>query len=316
MKTYSSTLRTRGFTLMELMVAMAITTIIVTVLVSITSIALDTWNRSRSELRASRQAKAAVDVIALDLESAVRRMGNVNEWLSCESDVPGSSSNASKLIFFTAAADRYNGMIGDSSVDKGGDVSCVGYRLSYKDPINGGDTANQTFVLNRYLVDPKPAFDNLLGQTSKTITLSSKFTQYESELAKEVNFICENIFQFTISFHVTVLKNVGSDAQPVFKSIPVIFTTSKTDSGLQVDTFRLMGDGIVPDFNESATVGGVALTAAEIKTGKLTAVGISLTVLSDLAVDAVRTNKSLLAKPEYVAKNSYQYSKLIQVYGM
>ena len=46
--------RRRGFTLMELMVAMAITTIIVTVLVSITSIALDTWNRSRTELRASR----------------------------------------------------------------------------------------------------------------------------------------------------------------------------------------------------------------------------------------------------------------------
>jgi len=38
-----------GFTLMELIVAMAITTIIVSVLVSVTSIAMDTWNRSRSE---------------------------------------------------------------------------------------------------------------------------------------------------------------------------------------------------------------------------------------------------------------------------
>ena len=72
----------RGFTLMELMVAMAITTIIVTVLVSITSIAIDTWNRSRSELRAARQAKAMVDTMARDFESLVTRRGNENEWLS------------------------------------------------------------------------------------------------------------------------------------------------------------------------------------------------------------------------------------------
>jgi uncharacterized protein (TIGR02599 family) len=72
----------RGFTLMELMVAMAITTIIVTVLVSITSIALDTWNRSRSELRASRQAKGMIDSMARDFEALVTRRGNTNEWLS------------------------------------------------------------------------------------------------------------------------------------------------------------------------------------------------------------------------------------------
>ncbi|MEI8038730.1 MAG: type II secretion system protein, partial [Verrucomicrobiota bacterium] len=56
----------RGFTLIELLVAMVITTIIVSVLVSITSLAMDTWNRSRSELRAARQAKTMVDSMAND----------------------------------------------------------------------------------------------------------------------------------------------------------------------------------------------------------------------------------------------------------
>ena len=65
----------RGFTLMELMVAMAITTIIVTVLVSITFIAMDTWNRSRAELRAARQAKAMVDIMVRDFEAMVTRRG-------------------------------------------------------------------------------------------------------------------------------------------------------------------------------------------------------------------------------------------------
>ncbi|MDP4645929.1 MAG: type II secretion system GspH family protein, partial [Akkermansiaceae bacterium] len=75
MKTPSPKAR-RGFTLIELLVAMAITTLIVTVLVSITSLALDTWNRSRSEIRASRQAKAMVDSMASDFESMVSRRGN------------------------------------------------------------------------------------------------------------------------------------------------------------------------------------------------------------------------------------------------
>ncbi|MDP4722403.1 MAG: type II secretion system GspH family protein, partial [Akkermansiaceae bacterium] len=84
MKTPSPKAR-RGFTLIELLVAMAITTLIVTVLVSITSLALDTWNRSRSEIRASRQAKAMVDSMASDFESMVSRRGNNFEWLFARS---------------------------------------------------------------------------------------------------------------------------------------------------------------------------------------------------------------------------------------
>ena len=59
MKTPFSPKRAKGFTLIELMVAMAITTVIVTVLVSITGVALDTWQRGRAEIRASRQVMNA-----------------------------------------------------------------------------------------------------------------------------------------------------------------------------------------------------------------------------------------------------------------
>ena len=130
----------RGFTLMELMVAMAITTIIVTVLVSITSIAMDTWNRSRAELRAARQAKSMVDTMARDFEALITRRGNDFEWLSAESPTRTignklESTNSSDLIFFSGSTERYNGDIGGTK-DLGGDVSCIGYRLIYDDPID------------------------------------------------------------------------------------------------------------------------------------------------------------------------------------
>ena len=116
MKTHRKNQSRAGFTLMELMVAMAITTIIVTVLVSITSIATDTWNRSRAELRAMRQGKAMVESMARDFEALVVRKGNEFEWLSAEtpSSMPGGSggnlesSNACDLIFFTGSGGVYH----------------------------------------------------------------------------------------------------------------------------------------------------------------------------------------------------------------
>jgi hypothetical protein len=70
------------------MVAMAITTIIVTILVSITAISLDAWNRSRAEIRASRQAKTMVDTMARDFEAMVTRRGNAFEWLAAKASLP------------------------------------------------------------------------------------------------------------------------------------------------------------------------------------------------------------------------------------
>ena len=78
--------RRKGFTLAELLVAMGITAIILTLLVSVTGVALDGWRISRNKVRASRQAKAALDQLSRDFESMVVRSGNEFEWLFAESE--------------------------------------------------------------------------------------------------------------------------------------------------------------------------------------------------------------------------------------
>lgn len=290
MKAQRVALNQRGFTLMELMVAMAITTIIVTVLVSITSIAIDTWNRSRLELRAARQAKAMVDTMAKDFESMVTRRGNLNEWLSAKSKTVNGSANAVDLVFFSAATDRYNGQIGVAGVDNGGDVSCVGYRLDWKDPIDGAQSNFNTFVLNRYLVDPKPTFDALLGKPEIGNLFS---TTYGNELGKPEHFVCENVSQFTVTFRVEVI--------PEGATVPESrFVTVSTSGG--VEEFSIKGTGV-----------DTLPADAVLKEGRITAVGISLTVLSDSAVKAVSAKGGDAA---WMAKNSYNYSKLIQLPSM
>ncbi len=302
---------------MELMVAMAITTIIVSVLVSITSIAIETWNRSRSELRAARQAKAMVETMGRDFEALVTRSGNDSEWLLAESVLTSSlgpdglqSSNAADLIFFSAAMDRYNGdlagrdgKMNTSDDPEGGDVSCVAYRLAYKDPIGGDDSPFKTFVLNRILVDPDETFRDLLGSSD----LERSFGSYSSKLDKPENFICENVFQFTVTFLIEVAQGTG--ASTTMLTVPV--TVGQRNSGLVTDSFSIRGSGIV------ASAYGAGVSAEELQTGNVKAVEISLTVLTDAGVDQLRRRPfSADQAAEFMAKNSYQYSKRIQLPGM
>ncbi len=295
----------RGFTLIELMVAMAITTIIVTVLVSVTSIALDTWNRSRAEVRAARQAKAMTDTMARDFEALVTRKGNNYQWLFGDgsSTPPGEnlpSTNANELIFFTSATDRYEGQI-NTAEDEGGDVSCVAYRLEYKDPITGDNTGFPTYVLNRLLVDPDETFNDLLGKED----LKTAFSKYSTQLSEAENFVCENVYQFSTTFHVEVM----SDGERI--SVPI--TLGSSNSGQTVSEFSINGDGL-----GGSLQGASGVTSDELKAGRVTAVEIALTVLSDFAVDQLRNRRfpTPAAQAEFLAENSYQYSKVVEVPGM
>ncbi len=314
MKTQQTSALKRGFTLMELMVAMAITTIIVTVLVSITSIALETWNRSRSELRASRQAKSMIDTMARDFESLVTRRGNSSDWLSAVATTTAigknlKSSNASELVFFTAATDRYDGNIGNVK-DKGGDVSCVAYRLEYRDPIVAGGTSNfETFVLNRVLVNPDDTFKDLLGKTSSTPpvkTLDSVFagSPYAAGLSSPANFVCENIYQFSVTFHVQLTDT--TQTPPVQVDLPV--TVGQTNSAQTSKSFTIQGTGIKTEIT------GGTYTQAQIAAGRVTAVEISATVISDFGIDQLRQRRFTGSQEaEFLTKNSYEYTKLVQL---
>jgi len=314
MKTRISPKRPGGFTLIELMVAMAITTVIITVLVSITGVALDTWQRGRSEIRASRQAKAMLDTMAKDFESLVCRRGNNFEWLfsRVEAELPGPianrSSNAAELVFFTAATDRYLGQVGGPN-DRGGDVSCVGYQLGYQDPVSGLEEPNSsTFVLYRLLVDPDAAFNDLLGRDD----LQSAFSSYAQKVNEVENFVCENVYQFTLTYQVEVSQQTGSGANATTTIVPVRVTLGETGAGR---VFRLSGDGIETDASPSTLRPSV--TIDELKAGRLTAVEIGMTVLSDSAAIRLATQGlSEQARQKILAQESFQYSRVVPLPGM
>jgi len=294
-----------GFTLIELLVSMVITTIIIASLVSITTISLDIWNRSRAEVRASLQGKAMIESMAADFESMVFRQGNSSQWLFAKAapleEAVGSetiTSNSIDLIFFSAATDRYNGQIGEPE-DLGGNVSTVAYQLAYKNPIgdvgNSGDEENfKTFILYREIVDPRETFDDLLGEPN----LQTAFASRSTDIDATENFVCENIYQFTVTFNLEVVNDSNQTV-----TVPIQLDQDTAEE------FILSGTGVdCPD------PGIAGISAASLAAGRLTTVEVSLSVITDSGLAQLKgrglTGRSLEA---FLTKYSYNYSKVIPV---
>ncbi len=311
----------KGFTLMELMVAMGIALLIMTMLVGITNVAMGAWQRSRAEVRASRQAKAILDVMAKDFESLVQRNGNSFEWLFAETEqvLPGpesqKSTNAAQLIFFSAAADRYQGGVGSAN-DKGGDVCAVSYKLAYQDPLSAEDNAESSFVFYRQLVDPKPTFDTFLGKTDLKTQFSSfagstNFETKDNASTQDQSmfrFVCENLYQYSISFKL----DVPNTASGTTITTPVRVTLGENSNASFV---RLYGDRLDTD---ATIVGDLNMSNEQLKTGKITGVEICLTVLSDSAIEQLKRRKfkDATEKSKFLLQNSYEYSKSVEIPGL
>ncbi len=296
----------RGFTLAELMVAMAITVILLTLLVSVTAVALDGWRISRNKVRASRQAKATLEQMSRDFESMVVRTGSNFEWLHTETDPdnPGpkdnESPNAARILMFSAATDRYDGDV-EGKTDKGGDVTGLSYKLLYKDPITDAyEEKFNVFALYRKLVNPDETYEALLEHDpANPKDLDTKFQPYEANLGDSSNFVCENIFELTVVFTVEYTELVGGKLVTKIERIPVI----ETGGDDAAETFSFTGNGIKVDDDDGKP----------FNRGRISSIDLSISVLTDSGIAQLRRGGNFTGSDleRFLEKNSFQYSKTI-----
>lgn len=88
----------RGFTLLELLVAVTITLVIAGLMLAVTTNVLNLWRRNQAGHTLATTARQVFDLLEQDLQSAIHRH-DANRWLAADIlDFPGSLSNHGWLL--------------------------------------------------------------------------------------------------------------------------------------------------------------------------------------------------------------------------
>ena len=202
----------KGFTLVELLLSVTITVILLGILLNLTGSSISTLDRAQSKVLLSKKADTCFEVLAEDIESMVIRrdeydwffagMPQSNQYGGTDSpthvkltDRRVSSRgdlyppNIATMSFLTADRLRYDGYAGTDTqfdgevIDKGGDVSYVGYRLLFINPMNNLDgveaasLSNETrrpreeikMCLHRETFNPEKTYDIIASNADSTI---------------------------------------------------------------------------------------------------------------------------------------------------
>ena len=293
----------KGFTLAELLVAMAITLVLISVTVQITGTALDAWRGAQGEIRASKQAQVMLSTMATDLRGIVLKSNTRGEWLritSSRSEIGPdgqASPNPTRISFFTSALDRYQGATGGRDGDKGGNVSLVQYELAYGDPIFGesSNTNLETFVMYRSLVNPDETFESYLGRDNLNRGSGGAGA---TGLSRVPDYLCEGIYEFTVMVTIDYLdqNNVLQVEQ-----IPVIGAgTGSAAKDLAFRDGKIVKDG--SDRNDFAQ-------------GRIRSIDISATVLTEEGLRILKNRRFSTGQQQadFINEHTHQFSQSVSI---
>lgn len=90
MEAASSLGRKRGFTIIELLVAVGVTVLLVSLMLGIVTNITSGWNRSSGSLESGNQARLVLDQMSSDLQAAILRRDATNVWLAASVEGSGS----------------------------------------------------------------------------------------------------------------------------------------------------------------------------------------------------------------------------------
>lgn len=336
----------KGFTLIELMTALTITSVLILIVLGVTSVSLGYLKSSREDVLASRSARPILLAMSTDLESMHYRSGNDFEWLYAGRDPyltetsmrlgprRRQASNAVQLLFFSSAPDRFSAVdsmgqeIANSSSRTAGDVNLIAYRLVYRDHILDEEASKTglgfpVFSLYRNVVAADSTYSGgqgggpLLGQRN----LQNAYSSRERSETNPSNYLAENIVEFTLAFEIEYKSRAGSGgvqgSDRSIATVPILAVprsrsaggSSRSSRGIgDASEFRLRGNGI--------TIKGGAGGTPGLEAGRLSAVTISMTVITEegmARIDNLRKTNNQNVEKDFFAKYTRNYTARIPI---
>jgi len=310
-----------GFTLVELITAMAITSILVLVIMQLTNQGIALWKVVQEDVSTTSSSRVALQTMSRDLESFQMAGGsNKYQWLFAKTDeatrnVPKGLSipRSVQCVFFASAPDRNPSVSSSPSLrsnyrdarahnmETQGDVNAIGYRLMYRDQIlnlpgSGSDQKTfPLFSLYRQVVSPRETYEQLLGKES----LESAYVSFEK--GEEKNFLCENIIELNMIFTIQYAQEgaTSETGRVAYATVNVPVISSRGSAGRKVAVY---GDRIEAN--------GQVYPNARIVSANL-----SITVLTEEGValaEQVRQGRRRAPKAaDFFARYTRSFSRLV-----
>ncbi len=189
-----------GFTLLELLIATAITTILVFFLMNVAQGILNGYARTHSVIIRSGDVTFALDQLITDLECLVIPNAPGAEGLRLSLETVGNANNVPWLTFLSAAVDNDN----STPQNVNGATRAVSYRLAKKPAIDSDPFSPEIYALYRSIASSAHTFDNALDKTNLQDdywnTLPATPLPTPQPPTATGNLLAENIIGFSVLF--------------------------------------------------------------------------------------------------------------------
>lgn len=221
--------RLRGFTILELLVAMAVFAILVVMLMGMVDSGTKLWRENENRVDAFREARATLTVMERDLRNAIQTTNadyvliNDTAFPKLGSDALKDATNAGAIFFLSAQP--------TSAQDSGNksDVCQVGYFLAFANN-SLVPSGQKTMNLYRYFRSSDATYTNLVAGGS-TLFADTGVTGENTDL------LAKNITSFRITpYHLTTNGNRVAYNSTTYGSTPDMLEISVT--ALNQDTAR------------------------------------------------------------------------------
>jgi len=196
----------KGFSLLELLVALAVFSILVVLLMSMVDTATKLWRTNENRIDSYREARAVVSIVTRDLQSALAA-GKTNYFKLNDATLRpnGSSSgtNASQLFFLSTlpGAAQWSATSGANKSD----LCQVGYFLGFGKSSASSNSSVNTMNLYRYFLPSDATYSRLTNNPSQL------FPNTLNLVDPNVELLARNIVSFQVNaYNYSTTTNTNS----------------------------------------------------------------------------------------------------------
>lgn len=187
----------RAFSLLELLVAMAVLSILVVMMLGLVSSATALWRQSENRADAYREARAAIGIMSRDLTGALAGGTNTNHFVF-GSEAGSLLSGGSPVFDADRQALFFLGSFPLNSQEAGSlsDVCQVGYFVAFDRTAISTNLAGgrPTMNLYRYFLSSNETFERLTNTN-----LTSVFTNNLVPIDSDVELLARNVREFRVT---------------------------------------------------------------------------------------------------------------------